>query len=283
MAIDDLQRRAIREARMADAATVAFQAELRRVFRRLTALLRADLADWDVDETGRTLTSVANLARVFALRHSARRLLRDAGFDALALAAVSDPLDELAVAILRGAGASVRLGPNVADALTAWKELRLADLLDVGDDVARVLQRIALDGTLGLRPIDRLILDVRDSLDVSLRQARTLYDTLVSTFARQVEVSLSSGEPDELFVYVGPVDEKARPFCLDLIGKVRTRTAIDTLDNGQLPDVFVTGGGYQCRHLFKRVSLLDQELIDIAGTEQRAPGIVTQLERLEAA
>lgn len=278
MSARDLQRQAVREAAMQDAAVVRFDAELRRVMKRLTALLKAELSTWDTDETGRTVASVNNIARVFALRRQARALLRRAGYDQLALFAVGDPLDDLAVSILKAAGASVHMGPSLIETLTAWKEFRLADLLGIADDTARAIQRIALDGTLGLRPVDRLIQDVAGALDLRFRQARTIYDTAVSVFARQVEQTMSTGEAGELFLYVGPVDEKARPFCREWIGKVRDREAIDGLDNGQIGDVFLTGGGYNCRHKWARVSSLDDELMAIAGTNQRAPGIGALLE-----
>lgn len=278
MTARELQRQAIREAAIQDAAVVAYDAELRRVYRRLTSLLRAALDEWDTDSAGRTITNAANLARVFALRRKARQMVREAGFDDAALAAVADPLDSLASSILRGREVGAALGPNVAETLEAWKTLRLADLLAIGDDAARVIQRVALDGMLGLREVDRLIDDVSKALELSQRQARTVYDTAVSVFSRQVEQLTSTGEPDELFVYVGPVDEVMRPFCRTWIGKVRTRAAIEALDNGQLPDVLTSGGGYNCRHLWKRVSVLDDELRNIAGTSQRAPGIGTALE-----
>lgn len=269
----DLQRQAVRDAALQDAAVAAFDADLRRVYRRLTLLLRAALREWDTDEDGRTVTSAANLLRVFALRRQARRMVREAGFDAVALAAVADPLDALAARILAGQSVGTTLGPNLTDLMAAWQELRLADLLAIADDAARTIQRVVLDGTLGLRPIDRLILDVADVLGLSQRQARSTYDTAISVFSRQMEQAASTGDPDELFVYVGPVDERMRDFCETWIGKVRTREAIAQLDNEQLPDVLLTGGGYNCRHLWKRVSVLDDELIAIAGTDQRAPGV----------
>ncbi len=273
----ELQSRAVREANLQDAAVVSFDAELRRVYRRLSRLLREALDDWDTDAEGRTVTSAANLARVFGMRRRARVLLRDAGFDAAALAAVGDPLDALAASILKGRVLGDGLGLNLAQVFTAWKELRLADLLALGDDVARAVQRVVLDGTLGLRPVDRLILDVSEALHVSQRQARTVYDTAVSVFSRQVELSQSTGAADELFVFVGPVDSRMRPFCELWVGKVRTRDAIGKLDNEQLPDVLVSGGGYNCRHQWKRVSVLDDELRDIAGTNMRAPGVADLL------
>lgn len=283
MTAREIQRQALREAALQDAAVVAYDAELRRVYRRLTSLLRAALDDWDTDANGRTITSAANLARVLALRRKARQMVREAGFDDAALTAIADPLETLAASVLRGRNTGASLGPNIAETLEAWKTLRLADLLALGDDVARVIQRVVLDGTLGLRAVDALIADVAAALDVSHRQARTVYDTAISVFSRQVEQLTSTGEPDELFVYVGPVDGVMRDFCAEWVGKVRTRAFWETLDNGSktLSNVMLYGGSWNCRHVTKRVSVLDDELIAIAGTDQRAPGIAEQLQAIK--
>ena len=273
MSAKSLQRAAVRDAALQDAAVAAFNADLRTVYRRLSVLLRAALEQWDVDPAGRTVTTAANLTRVFALRRQARDLVRRAGFDAAARAAIADPLDLLASSVVKAQGQQLGLGPNLREALDAWRDLRLADLLAIADDAARTIQRVVLDGTLGLREVDKLIADVAQALEVSQRAARTTYDTAISIFSRQMEMSTSTGAPDELFVYVGPVDEVMRPFCRQWIGKVRTRDAISALDNGMLPDVIVSGGGWNCRHRWSRVSILDDDLIAIAGTNQRAPGI----------
>lgn len=282
MTAREIQRQALREAALQDAAVVAYDAELRRVYRRLTSLLRAALEDWDIDAAGRTITSAANLARVLALRRKARQMVREAGFDDAALTAIADPIETLAASVLRGRNAGSSLGPNIAETLEAWKTLRLADLLAIGDDVARVIQRVVLDGTLGLRQVDTLIRDVASALEVSQRQARTVYDTSISVFSRQVEQLTSTGKPDELFVYVGPVDSVMRDFCAEWVGKVRTRAFWVTLENGTktLSNVLLHAGGWNCRHVLKRVSVLDDELIAIAGTNERAPGIADALEKV---
>lgn len=282
MSAKTLQQQAIRDAQRQDAAVMRFNAELIRVYRRLTAQLADALEKWDADETGRLKSTLGNLARVFALRRQARRMLKAAGYDALAEDVLGQSLDALAASAVRAGRVPVGLGPKVEKVLEAWKDLRLADLFDLADSVARSLQRVALDGTLGLRPMSKLVRDVALTLERSERQARTIVDTAVSTFSRQMEQLDATGEPDELFVYVGPVDEKMRPFCRELIGKVRTRAAIDRLDNGQLPNVLLTGGGYNCRHLMKRVSKLDEELIAIAGTDERAPGVADLVSKVAA-
>lgn len=273
--IQQLQRAAEREAEIQDVAVQAFERQLRLLVSRFLRRLRAELADFEVDEAGRLVSELANLGRALGLREQLAAWLEEEGFSALALEVLGDPLDALARSVLatsRIANEAKKLS-SFTDTLHALKELRLADLLDVSDDMARELSRMVFEGMVGLRPVDALVLDLADRLELTQRQARTIYDTGVSTFARQVELLNADGTDDELFVYVGPFDRKNRDFCEDRVGKVFERKAIDAMDNGQLPDVFLTGGGYNCRHTWKRVSILDDELRALAGTGKRVPEI----------
>ncbi len=161
------------------------------------------------------------------------------------------------------------MGAFDLEALVALKEIRFAELLQVGEDIAVQLWRITVDGVLGARPTLDLVDDVADLLDISARHARTVYDTAVSTFSRQVGQLGTSGEADEAFLYVGPDDEKTRAFCAARVDRVYSRAAIDAMDNGQLPNPMLTGGGYNCRHQFKRVSTLDVTLLELMDTDQR--------------
>jgi uncharacterized protein with gpF-like domain len=110
---------------------------------------------------------------------------------------------------------------------------------------------------------------------------RTLYDTTVSIFGRQVEAMKSTGEAEDVFAYVGPIDERLRPFCREHVGKVYSRADIDALDNGQLPNTFLTGGGYNCRHVWQAISKFS-ELRDLVGTDQRIPEVTQAIEALPA-
>jgi hypothetical protein len=82
---------------------------------------------------------------------------------------------------------------------------------------------------------------------------------------------MKSGASD-VFIYVGPVDERLRPFCRGHVGKVYTRAQIDALDNGQLPNTFLTGGGWNCRHVWHAVSKFS-EARELAGTGKRLPEV----------
>ncbi len=260
MTIDQIQRAAAQDAALIDALTESFAEELVEVVTLLTARIRTLMRRLETGQDGRIAATMLNLQQALRLRSDLLTVLREAGYGSLVLRAVDEPLDRLAAQILRG------MNPIAAfdvDALVALKEIRLAELLQVGEDIAVRLWRTVVDGVVGARPVLDLIEDVADMLDISTRQARTVYDTAVSTYSRQVGQLGSTGEADELFYYVGPNDDKTREFCQERIGKVFTRAEIEVMDNGQLPDVMLTGGGYNCRHQFKRVSPLDQELLDL--------------------
>jgi hypothetical protein len=52
------------------------------------------------------------------------------------------------------------------------------------------------------------------------------------------------------YAYAGPWDLLTRPFCRHLleVGKNYSRAQIDGMDNGQIPNVFISAGGWRCRH-----------------------------------
>lgn len=281
---EQLQAAAEREARLQDAMTASFARDLQQVLRLATQKARRLIRQLDKD--GPREAAQQALGRAIQLQRDLARLLDDAGYHQLVTEAVDAPLDKLADSVLKAssiANKAATLSAFDVEALAAFKELRLADLFDVADDVGRALWRTVLDGVLSVRPTDDLITDVEDLIDASWNVARTVYDTAVSTYSRQVDHLHATGQPDEAFLYVGPVDGKARPFCLDRVGKVYSRAQIDRMDNGQLPNVMVTGGGYNCRHAFKRVSVLDDELQRLADTDERLPHIAAQVAEQEAA
>ena len=69
-------------------------------------------------------------------------------------------------------------------------------------------------------------------------------------------------------LYVGPVDSKIRPFCLARVGDIFTVEEIRKMNNGQIPDVLINGGGYNCRHRWiavdNKFSVSEQNKKDIA-------------------
>lgn len=268
---EQIARAAVKDAALIDALTDSFADELGIVLDFLKTKLRTLVKQLQTNPDGRVASVRFNLALALRLRQDIAQALEQAGYHDLALRAVDAPLDRLATSVLRGAGGSdaVQLAAYDIDALAAMKEIRFAELLLVGEDVAMQLWRITLDGVLGTRPVVDLVEDLSDILDISAKQARTIYDTAVSTFSRQVAQIGTTGEPDEAFLYVGPDDVKTREFCAEHVDRVWSRAAIDAMDNGQLPNVMMSGGGYNCRHQFRRVSAIDVELLALVDTGTR--------------
>jgi hypothetical protein len=86
-----------------------------------------------------------------------------------------------------------------------------------------------------------------------IAKARTIADTSMSTFYRtatdQAFQAIEADLPQQeiRYRYSGPDDKLTRPFCDQLIkaGKSYTREEISRMSNGQLPNVFLTGGSVE--------------------------------------
>lgn len=214
-----------------------------------------------------------------------RDALRTSGFDDLADAATGDALDSITARVLAGRaaaqlGTEIRLDGQLQ--LQALKALHYADLLDSAEAVSKQLSGAAARGSLAGNSRGGLRSDLGDILDRADSRIRTIYDTSVSIFGRQVEAIQAGDDPDTVFAFMGPVDDKTREFCLDHVGRVYTRAEIDDLDNGQLDNVFLTGGGFNCRHVWHEV-LAFSELHDLKGTTKRIPEIMDSVRAIREA
>jgi hypothetical protein len=106
-----------------------------------------------------------------------------------------------------------------------------------------------------------LVEDLTQRFDLTVGLARTLAATSTSSFYRSISergyeiVQQDLPKMVLLFGYAGPPaeDPVIRPFCRRLMeqsadGKRWTREQIEGMDNGQLANPFISGGGYNCRH-----------------------------------
>lgn len=249
--IDDIRAQAASEHRVIASITDAVGADMERVLSRLTAQIARLLGTLETATSAGILRATnADLGRALRLRTEIVTLLDRAGF-AEVVAAMPDALTPLAERLLRGrsvAASAARITPISLQTLEALQVVQQADLLALGDDVAREAWRSILDGVLGTRPVDTLADEIADQIQGSARQARTIVDTGVTVYSRQVRELGLDPAPGDRYLYLGPSDARTRPFCRALVGQVRTRAEISALDNGQLPTVLLTGGGYNCRH-----------------------------------
>jgi hypothetical protein len=243
-----------RTADTADALGTRFASLLGGVLRDTERHLRPIVAD----AAKGAPSAIVRAAQANRTREQIRAALRDSGYDELA-DAFTGRLDEMTKRVLAGrriAELSADLTPRLEARLAALKALYAVDPSDILNNLGRIIDR-------------------------SEPQIATLYDTSVSIFGRQVEALQAGDDPDTKFLYVGPVDGKTRDFCLERVGQVFTRAEIDEMDNEQLGDVFLTGGGYNCRHTFMEVSKFS-ELHDFESGE-RVPEVAEELDALREA
>jgi len=140
-------------------------------------------------------------------------------------------------------------------------------LLDVVEATGAAAKRQSLFSVGGLKFSD-LASEIGDQFQKTAAQAKTLADTSVSSFYRtiadqayqKIEADLPKGSAR--YFYAGPDDDLERDFCANLTGKglTYTREQIEGMDNGQIPGVFTSCGGYRCRHLW---------ILDVTETQSK--------------
>lgn len=276
-----LVKAAAKTAGIVDTLGQQFAEELRQVLRALERKLRGV-----VDEaTQGKPTAIVRAVQANKARKGIQGALTASGYPELAETAYGPRLDQLTAAVLTGrklARASSALAAGAEGKLEALRLLGQRDLLHAGDDAAYRLWQATVRGVFGARSADDILHDLAGLIDLTEPRLRTLYDTSLSIYGRQVEALQAGDNPEATFAYMGPVDRKTREFCLQHAGKVYTRDQIDALDNGQIDNVFLTGGGYNCRHIWMEVSRFS-ELRDFVDTPQRVPEVEEQLGELKEA
>lgn len=181
------------------------------------------------------------------------------------------------------AGAAAEFAAFDVNSLEAFRLMKGLEMTDLFDSFASDASQIILRGALGGQSRGELVAELMELLDETRPHAATLYETALSDFVMTLTALRSDNTADEKFLYTGPIDMRIRPFCLAHVGRVYTRAEIDGMTNGQLPNTFITRGGYNCRHQWRRVSQFD-ELAALADTGRPASErIAGQLEEVSAA
>ncbi len=281
MSIERLVQSSVQGSIAADVLGELFASELAKVLRSIERRLRPLVADAAEGST----TSIIKAAQANRTRKAIEHALTEAGYPDLAASAYGQRLDPIVDHVLSTralAQQTARMSGAFDQRVQAIKLLHETDLLDEGDEIARALWQAVIRGVFGARDVNAILQDLADILDSSESQIRTLYDTSVSIFGRQIEALQAGDDEDAVFLYSGPADKKTREFCAARVGKVFTRAEIDAMDNGQIDNCFLTGGGFNCRHIWMEVSKLS-ELQDYVGTDRRIPEVQEQLDQIKRA
>jgi hypothetical protein len=253
-----------------------FARELARVLRQVERELPAAYA------TAVGTGARVRLAQLASLYVQIQQLLREAGYPALvnvtAQGRLARQMARQALRLSAPAASYLAVRPRVQ----ALQALMTQDWLEEGQQVARAVWQASVQSAIAQVPPTRLAVQIAPVLERSVRQARSVVDTALSIYSRQVGAIAATEAREPAFVYLGPVDAKLRPFCAARVGRVYTRTQINRMDNGQIPNVFLSAGGHNCRHRFVEISRFS-ELRDLLGTTKRAPEVETLLQGVRRA
>ena len=107
-------------------------------------------------------------------------------------------------------------------------------------------------GILAGLTADEILVNVASS-SISNAQMQTLVNTTLNSYSRTITNQMMNVAPaNTKYVYIGPVDEKTRPECLEM-------ASADRLTESQIKSKFgasvlVDGGGFNCRHKWEIAS-----------------------------
>lgn len=134
---------------------------------------------------------------------------------------------------------------NKLDALVSLQRTEFSNL---GDRIAMSIETELRRQILAGETVQQAATALADAVGVTHAQATTLANSSLLNFHQQSLNVASDRTGAEKFLYIGPDDGLTRPFCDVLLNKWLSRKEISKLRNGQLPGVYRTRGGYNCRH-----------------------------------
>ncbi len=131
--------------------------------------------------------------------------------------------------------------------LQALKNYSTGSLLNTLDSMAQIIKKEVVNGIIAGAPVQTVLQAVQGQGALSPRQLQTLIDTAMNEYSRSVTKVMMDTMPKETkYVYIGALDEKTRPECLDMMSRGELTKAEILSAFGS--DVFTRGGGYNCRH-----------------------------------
>jgi hypothetical protein len=249
-----------------DALTAAFERELHAVVTSAEALALADLRErLKLDDKGRIARTASNQRALRQVDDIFADAMRRAGYEELISVFVESFNGQLPYYREIISAISETLDRPLSSALSAANEAALASQrISAVDGLHAAMESAAADAkrralmSVGALEFNDLAQELATQFALSSTRAATLADTSIVMYYRTITdrgyKQIEEGLPIDSarYGYYGPLDKLKRTWCrkrreATLAGKTWTRSEIEAMDNGQLPNPFVTGGGYNCR------------------------------------
>lgn len=165
--------------------------------------------------------------------------------------AVLDEYDKVAL------GVAAKLAKNMdAFSVSAIKQIYRWTFHEHVRDVGQELKNVLIKGAFGgmsEKAMNEALL--RATKKLSEEQIGALVNTNLRTLSRTAFSEMTKDLPENaLYRYVGPSDDKMRPFCAEHIGDEMTREEWEALTNDQGGSAWIEGGGFNCRHSLELVT-----------------------------
>lgn len=249
--------------RYVDSLVEGFRSELSAMVQAAQARTLGELTERLEIVAGRVLQTPGNMRVLRSLDSVLIKSLRRAGFDHLVEEFVSGfngtlPFLDQMVDALQGVSESplsVRLDKTDVSILESQQITAADGLSSLVESAALAAKRKAMF-SIGAAPFADVVEQIASTMSASVATASNIAETSMVMFTRtvtdrgfrKIEDGLQRGAVR--YRYDGPNDKLTRPFCKRMLARSAplTREEIERLDNGQLPNPMVTGGGYRCRH-----------------------------------
>ena len=140
--------------------------------------------------------------------------------------------------------------------LVALKNYSTESLLNQLDNMAQIIKKEVVNGIIAGTPVQTVLQAVQGQGALSRRQLQTLIDTAMNEYSRSVTKVMIDKMPENMeYQYIGALDEKTRPECLEMMaaGNLTKKEIIGRFGS----EVFTSGGGYNCRHKWE-IALQDK-------------------------
>ena len=102
--------------------------------------------------------------------------------------------------------------------LVALKNYSTESLLNQLDNMAQIIKKEVVNGIIAGTPVQTVLQAVQGQGALSRRQLQTLIDTAMNEYSRSVTKVMIDKMPDDMeYQYIGALDEKTRPECLEMM------------------------------------------------------------------
>lgn len=269
-----------------DRSVAEFEAVIAELAREIEKELYFSLRQFDTDR-GRFNVSYANRERLLAVKQELEDVLGAKGYRQ-ATEGLLDRADDLLdhhQALAKEYGQHAQFLGGDPEALRILKGAMTAEFAGISEGTAREIGKQLDYMVVSGRSVKEAAGAIRTTLDNKFqRYAKTYAETSLAIYDSAINALSYPQEDGAHYIYVGPLDDLTRPFCRERVGRIFTVAEIRNMDNGQLPDVFLTRGGYNCRHDWLYVPPDDLEIKDALtalAEESEKPAVVSSPELLE--